>query len=300
MARYQPKRLDATLPNAAHGYEPRRLAGKAGAARAVLRRVPLVRILLVALALSLVAVMGGTAARYLKNWTDSSLATAENFYFTSDKLLGSDTPYHLTAEQDGNAHFAFTLQNYLVDAYPTPDRIAYTCEVTDEAGQKVSSTLKDGEAGDDGTLGGGSPQAVKKSLSCVIPASAFKKSDGTDQALTVTVRSSRPYVAQLTAKVSLAAGSDGIHWVVTDPGGDVRAVAVTLYNTNGQGRTGKLTWPSGGLELVPDATADTVPGADGSLTIPGGGAVSVVFLRKNMDSSFDEGDFNFQVTAVSP
>ncbi len=259
------------------------------------RRVPVVRLLLLAVALTAAAMLGGTVARYWQEWSNGSLATAENFYFVSDKLDGA--LHRLERDGDALARFSFTLQNYAVATHHTPSDISYTCTVTDSADSVVTEvrwSLDGSAAGADGTLTGTlSGQSDRESaLVCAIPVSAF----GTDgsETLTVTAQANTPYAATLRATVALGEGSAPVVLVVTDPGAKSGAVSVALYNVSGREQTGKLTCLTEALELAVDPTWETQPGADGTLTIPAGGAVSVVFLKRDTTRSFDESSFTFQ------
>lgn len=295
MARYKPKRL-STAPSTPHPRRPKHIGG-AQTRHRLLRRLPVVRLLLLVAALTAAAMLGGTAARYWKNWSDNTLVTAENFYFTSNKLGDRQTLYPLTPDEDGNATFAFTLQNYVVEDYPTKKAISYACAVTDASGSPVELQWKSGGADDDGVLPGGT--ATRKTLSCVIPASAFASAGG-DGELTVTVTSTKPYAKTLAAKVALSAGSGGVVLEVTEPSGNSGAVAVTLYNPGSQPRTGTLRLADlkdrEELVLAPDPTGEAVPGKDGKLTVPAQSAVSVVFLKKNVENHFDETKFVFEIS----
>lgn len=273
MARYRPKQFDPAP-----------------------RHMPVVRLLLLAALLVGTAALCGTAARYFKSWSDGSLVTAQNFCFTSDKL-GGGAPYPLEVDENGQAVFPFTLRNYLVKSHPTQGDITYTLSVTDAAGHPVSAQWQNGAAADNGTLPGGMDSL--KALRCLIPAAAFQDAEGNPRTLTVTAASTAPYAAALTAQVVLATGDGGVVWMVTDPGDGSGAVAVTLYNTGGLARAGTLSWPDADLELVPDPTGDVLPSAGGKLTVPAQSAVSVVFLKKNTERRFTEGDFGFQVSQGS-
>ncbi len=244
-------------------------------------------LLALAAALTLLAALGGTAARYWKDWSDNSLVIAEDFYFTSKELGGQR--YALPTDGE-RVEFSFTLQNYLVQGYHTPSDISYTCSLTDSAGDGVAGELrrKDGAA-DDGILPGGGNGP--RELTYTIPKAAFGP-EGKGE-LTVTVRSTKPYAATLTAQVTL--GAQDVHLVVTDPGERYGAVAVTLYNTGTEACTGTLRWPTGDdpalAPLAPDPTWEVDPHKP--LTVPAGEAVSVVFLKRSTLDSFTEGDFSF-------
>lgn len=255
--------------------------------RSTAHRPSALRLLILAAALTLVAALGGTAARYWKDWSDNSLITAENFYFTSKELDGR---LHTLSADGDQVAFSFTLQNYLVLGYHTPSDISYTCSLTDGKGGAVSGELKRGDgAADDGVFPGGANGS--RELVYTIPKSAFGPEGNRE--LTVAVRSTKPYAVQLTARLSL--GARDVHLVVTDPGGRYGAVAVTLYNTGTEPCTGRLSWPTGDdptlAPLAPDPTWAVDP--KNPLTIPAGETVTAVFLKRNTLDSFTEGDFSF-------
>lgn len=293
MARYQPKHLDRTLRPPVKRRTPKRLAPAS-------RKVPVVRSFLLAAALTGAAVLGGTAARYWKEWSNGSLVTAGNFYFTSRELNGG--VHRVAAAQ--RARFTFRLRNYVVAEHPTASTISYTCTVEDSEGNTVTDVGwyngdNESNAAGTGTLEGSFTGGSRgdRELTCAIPISAF----GTDGkgTVTVTAAAGSPYAATLTAKVTLSAGRGGVELVVTDPGGNSGAVSVALLdtgNTGGEDRTGVLTWPGEDLELVPDPTWETAVGADGAVTVPAGGAISVVFLKKDASRVFSESDFDFTIS----
>lgn len=266
------------------------------------RRAPVVRMLLLLAALTGMAMLGGTAARYWKEWSaKGSLFTAGNFYFASDELDGS--LHRLTEDAKGWAEFSFTLQNYIVENYPTESDISYTCTVKDGEETVTGVRWQDqGTAGDlfTGTLSKGADRREK--LTCFIPAAAFRE-NGEEKELTVIVEATQPYTATLRAKVTLAAGNSEVALVITDRGRESGAVSVALYNTSGKVKTGTLKWPSEGLELVPDPTWETLPdagedptlltGNSVELTIPADGVICVVFLKKDIAKTYN-GDTRFQ------
>lgn len=299
MARYQGKRLDRTRSGSAARRKPQRLQGDAAVSeRPAPHRLPVVRLLLLAVILTGVAMLSGTAARYWKEWSSSSLVTAKNFYFTSGELKGS--VYRLTATAEGRVEFPFTLRNYIVAEYPTQSEISYTCQVINSAGTAVADARwfnSDSTVAGTGTLSDsltGGPPGADRELTCSIPAEAFG-ADGRD-VLTLSVAATKPYTATLTAKLALAAGDGGVKLIVTDLAGRNNAVSVSLYNTSGQPCKGTLSWPTEDLKLAPDLTWEIPVEPDNTLTIPASGAVSVVFLKKNTEDTFSESDFRFTIS----
>lgn len=305
VARYQPGRLGVTLPRSSlyaqlKRGKPRRLRRGEAAPRRLARasrRLPVLRVLLLTVALTAAAMFGGTAARYIKEWANPSLVAAGSFYFTSDELDGS--LYHLSASGGTAVEFEFTLKNYLVDGYPTQHAIPYTCKVVDATGAAIAGVtwLKPNDRTQldaNGTLGSWNASTEKYDAAsttyvCSIPVTAF----GGDKELTVTAAAASPYAVTLTAKLRLSTGKVVLRVTDPDDGGASGAVAVTLFNTGDHDVTGTLTWPKTDLELVPDPTWSTAIADDGTLTVPKGEAVSVVFLVKNTMTGYTEDSFSF-------
>ncbi len=139
----------------------------------------------------------------------------------------------------------------------------------------------------------------------------------------VTVASSKPYVKEMTATVVLPGTNGGVEMTVTDLGQDFGAVSVTLYNTGGQACTGVLDWPgrdklyelkqiadptaraeaaaqaADALLLAPDPTWEGAVKSDGRVTIPGGGVVSVVLVKRDAQQTFNK-DSGFRFTPDTP
>ncbi len=269
-------------------------------------RLPVVRLLAVTMILTMIAMFGGTAARYLKDWSDSSLATPKSFYFTSQELDGA--LYHRPVGGNNRVEFSFTLQNYLVTGYPTKSKLTYTCRVTYELDGEVKEVTDVWwwrEVGSDSIKGTGTLTEAfdggeeKRTLNCSISADAFQAA----KELTVTVEAGEPYTATLTARVALEEKNGGVKLMVTDPGGNSGAVTVTLYNTSSEDYTVTLKWPTNAnlalAPLVPDKTRGVAVGEDGTISVPKGRAVSVVFLKRNITDRFSESDFPFTATPVS-
>lgn len=299
MVRYQYDRPDLDLTGPAEWPEaPVQATAPEGPETTVStrHRVPVLRLLLLAVTLAAAAVLGSTAARYLQEWSNGFLATAGNFHFTSDQLDGA--VYRLTEDASARASFSFTLRNYTVAGHPTESDISYTCTVTDgEGGEPLTgvrwldgdgANLADGTL--DGTLSRGGDRT--QTLRCSIPADDF----GADRTKTLYViaQASKPYAATLTARVTLVERRSDVTLVVTDPGPRSTAVSVALYNTGAQEVTGTLTCLTESLKPMPDPTWEKPLPDDGTLRIPAGGVVSVVFLKRDATVVYDESAFTFQ------
>ncbi len=304
MAQYQPRRLDTTLSAPAQGHPPRRVRrGRVKPKRlaATARRPSALGMLLLAAALTLTAALGGTAARYIREWSNSSLVTAGDFYFTSKELDGG--VHTVTANSSGKVNFSFTLQNYLIAGRGTPGDISYGCWVTNDDGPVEGVILQRTPARAEETLLGGQDDVVR--YDCAIPKAAFGTAG--EREVTVTVRSAAPYAATLTARLVLGSEED-VRLVVTDPGEGSGAVTATFYNTGGKDYRVTLRWPTNAdlshAPLEPDPTwevgltRDPAESGKGVFTIPAGQVTSVVFLKRSTQDAFTEADFPFTVTEI--
>jgi len=297
MARYEPKYLDRDLRTAA------------------------VRLFLAAVALTGIAALGGTAARYWAEWGERSLVTAGNFYFASQGLDGA--LHTEAAAADGYVRFSFDLRNYLVKGHPTESAVEYTCTVTDSGNGAVADTKwqeKDGTTITAGVAGGvlsetfpakaeGADTCKARELTCAIPVSAF--GDGREK-VTVTVASKKPYAKVLTAQVALSEGSGDVRLVVTDPGRTSGAVYVTLFDTGSAGGTGAeekkdrctVSWDlTSELVLVPDPTWEPKVELNAdkksfTVDVSKGEAVTVVLLKKFTTRTYSENDLALETVEV--
>lgn len=299
MASYQPRRLDTTLSVSVPGGPPRRLRrGRVKPKRlaAGTRRPSALGVLLLAAALTLTAALGGTAARYIRDWSNSALVTAGDFFFTSKELDGGI--HTVTANSSGKVNFSFTLQNYLIAGRGTPGDIAYGCSVTNSGGPVEGVILQRTPARAEETLLGGRDDVTR--YDCAIPKAAFG-AEGNGE-VTVTVRSTAPYAATLTARLVLGSEED-VRLVVTDPGDPSGAVTATFYNTGARDYRVTLHWPTNAdlshAPLAPDPTwevgltGDPTDSGKGVFTIPAGQVTSVVFLKRSTQDVFTEADFPF-------
>ncbi len=287
--------------------QARKSAETAAGRPSFLHRPPAVRLLLLAAVLAAAAMLGVTAARYLQDWSNNSLVTAGDFYFTSSELDG--TLHRISPDESGKTvPFTFTLKNYAVADFPTQNDIMYTCAAVNQAGDTVDVTWNDGgSTGSGGTIAG---KAVNdRTITCLIPVAAFG-ADGTDE-VTVSVVSTAPYAKTLTAQVALAAADSAVVMKVTDRKGSYGAVAVTFYNTGQkdclvEGLKLKVSEfyllaedsRDKDMRLVPDPTWETQATdatGTGTLLIPAQGTVSLVLLKRNTEDVYSESDFTYTV-----
>lgn len=225
------------------------------------RRVPAAAVLAVAVVLALA---GFAAARYVMQQQQDGLATATDFYFTSDYLKesGENATYFI---DPGTESFAVELRNYADDLRTTSGDISYKVETT-------YATATDAGAG---KLVGSAQSTAKVT---VTPNSEV-------QEFAVTATSTSPYAQTLTATFILAKGN---HYTVEDASGNTAAVLTMTCADSGGSIT--LNLPS---EVIPDATDGRV--SENTFTPVGSGVYSLVLLKA--DASLDlAGSGNFADT----
>ncbi len=313
MARYEPKRYNRTLLEPEGEHEPRRLRRGRQAPRRLTsshRRPPVARLLLLAAVLVTVAMLGRTTARYVTGWSNNSLVTAGDFCFESRELYVAGGEGVAFIDESGqNAVFTFTLRNYVVATRPAQHDIQYKCSVTaggTDVGNVTWTSRDRAEHPEEETLAG--KRAEEKEITCQIPLAAFN--NGSEVVL--TAETTAPYKKVLTAKVVLPGTTGEVVLFVTDPAAynfystdkNYSAVSVSLYNPSGQPQTVTLDWPGKGetdatkKELVPDPTWKTEMDENGRVTVPGGGVVTVVFLKRNTTVKYQAGE-NYSVVRIA-
>ena len=223
------------------------------------RRVPAAAALAVAVVLALA---GFAAARYVMQQQEDGLATATDFYFTSDYLKEGGASYYI---DPSTKDFAIDLRNYADDLRTTSGDISYKVETTNAAATDAGA----------GMLARGAQSTAKVT---VTPNSEV-------QEFTVTATSASPYVQTLTATFIRAKGN---HYTVEDASGNMAAV-LTMTCADSGGPI-MLDLPSG---VIPDATDDRVSG--NTFTPVDSGVYSLVLLKA--DASLDlTGSGNFADT----
>lgn len=224
------------------------------------RRVPAAAVLAVAVVLALA---GFAAARYVMQQQQDGLATATDFYFTSDYLKesGENATYYIDPSTDD---FTVELRNFADDLRTTSGGISYSVNATNASVASGSGMLK------------GTERSTAKVT--VTPSSGV-------QEFTVTATSTSPYAQELTATFIRAKGN---HYTVEDASGNTAAVLTMTCADSGGPIT--LDLPSG---VIPDATDGRV--SENTFKPVDSGVYSLVLLKA--DVSLDlTGSGNFADT----
>ena len=227
------------------------------------RRVPAAAVLAVAVVLALA---GFAAARYVMQQQQDGLATATDFYFTSDYLKesGENATYYIDPSTDD---FTVELRNFADDLRTTSGGISYSVNATNASVASGSGMLK------------GTERSTAKVT--VTPSSGV-------QEFTVTATSTSPYAQELTATFILANGN---HYTVEDASGNTAAVLTMTCADSGGPIT--LDLPS---EVIPDATDGRVR-SENMFTADGPGVYSLVLLKTNASLNLtDSGEFANKIT----
>ena len=225
------------------------------------RRVPAAAVLAVAVVLALA---GFAAARYVMQQQQDGLATATDFYFTSDYLKESSESATYYIDPSTN-DFTVELRNFADDLRFTSQGIDYKLTAEGAVVDPVS-----------GTMAGGTRDLATISV----------KPTAQD-AFTVTATSTSPYAQTLTATFIRAKGN---HYTVEDAPGNAAAVLTMTCADSGGLIT--LDLPPG---VVPDATDGRV--SENTFTADGPGVYSRVLLKTNASLNLtDSGEFANKIT----
>lgn len=219
---------------------------------------------------------GMTAARYVAQHQKAGIASAQDFYFTSDLLKENppaDTFYYMDPK---NGSFQINVYNYADSQRTTSVNIAYDYDIVN------------GKDGSSKTSGSGSLAGNTKSTG---PITVYPDQGGKD--VTVTVTTSSPYRKTLAATFKMTLGNQ---FLVDDQQGGTAAV-LTITCTD-LAKNIPVLLPNG---VIPDATDDRIVSAsDGSYLFksPGCGVYSLVLLKLNpsTDLSQDSTPFADQIT----
>lgn len=231
------------------------------------RRVPAAAVLAVVVVLALA---GFAAARYVIQQQQDGLATATDFYFTSDYLKESSesATYYI---DPGTKDLTVELRNFADDLRTTSGDISYSVSA-------VGATVTDTGVG---ALAKGVQSTAKITVAPSFGAQEF----------TVTATSTSPYAQELTAKFILAKGN---HYTVEDMSGNTAAV-LTMTCADSGGPI-KLVLPSG---VIPDATDSRVTGS--TFEADGPGVYSLVLLKTNKNADLSgSGEFANEITVGTP
>ncbi|WP_125142213.1 hypothetical protein [Clostridium transplantifaecale] len=220
---------------------------------------------------------GITAARYMAQHQKAGIASAQDFYFTSD-LLKENPPEGAFYYMDPEAgSFQVNVYNYADSQRTTSADIRYTY------------TIVNGTDGSSGSEGSGLLQGGVENTGLITVYPIQGSSD-----VTVTVTASSPYKKTLTATFKMTLGNQ---YLVEDHAGDTAAVLIITCTDSA--RDIPLLLPG---HVIPDATDDRVVTADGSYIFksPGSGVYSLVLLKLtpsadlSRDSTLFAGQINLQ------
>ena len=211
------------------------------------------------------AFAGIAVARYVLQYQQDGLATAKDFYFTSDYLKESseNASYFIDPK---TTSFSIKLSNSADAQRVTEGSIAYSVKASGATVTDSGSGTLPGSNRNDATL-------------TVVPM---------EDSFSVTVTSTSPYEKVLTATFERVSGD---RYRVEDAAGNTAAV-LTVTCTDG-GTPVSLKLPSG---VVPDATdSRVVASVDGSyaFTPAAPGAYSVVLLKSDKATSLAKEDTSF-------
>ncbi len=251
--------------------EKKRSMTRRGAHAAERRR--LLPIVALVTAAALLAFAGIAVARYLLQQEQDGLATAMDFYFTSDYLKesGEGAAYFIDPQ---TTSFDIVLSNSADSKRTTSGDIAYEVSATD-------ANVVDGGSG---VLAG--PSSSTATLT-VTPQNA-----GT---FTVIATSTKPYSKELAATFTRKKGN---HYKVEDALNNTAAVLTITCADSGGPVTIEL--PAG---VVPDTTDHRVGNEYGAWTFKpdSTGVYSLVLLKSNTTLNLTgEGDFANEITLSAP
>lgn len=203
-------------------------------------------------AAALLVFSGMAVARYVLQQQEDGVATAADFYLTSDYLKESSEGASYFIDPQA-ASVSIVLSNSADAQRFTTGDIAYDVEAS-------GATVTDGGSG---TLPGGVRSDVKLAVA------------PTEGSCTVTVTSRAPYAKVLAATFVQAQGN---RFRVEDAAGNAAAV-LTITCTDSGGPV-SLVLPAG---VVPDATDQRVTSANGACSFApdGPGVYSVVLLKSD-------------------
>ena len=216
-------------------------------------------------------------AKYVKEHGKQSKVVSDNFYFTSDYLSESAIPEHKIYGDS----VAFEIRNFIDSLRTNASDIVYTVSAS---GGTLSSN--------GGTLTGGTEKCAKITLTY--------SGEEAEKEITVTVKSSSPYVKELKAKFVFT--KPVLRYEITDSSGSYYAV---LYiHTANEAKTVTVNWDK--AELLIDETNDYVFGklnADknaASVDIPAHTTVKIAFFKNDITKDYSYALTKFDGTITMP
>ena len=202
-------------------------------------------------------------AKYVKEHGKQSKVVSDNFYFTSDYLSESAIPEHKIYGDS----VAFEIRNFIDSLRTNVANIEYTVSASD-------GTL----SSNGGTLTGGTEKCAKITLTY--------SGEEAEKEITVTVKSSSPYVKELKAKFVFT--KPVLRYEITDSVGSYFA---ELYiHTDNDAKTVTVNWNK--AELWIDETNDYVFGKlngtknSASVDIPAHTTVKIAFFKNDITKNY--------------
>lgn len=204
-----------------------------------------------------------TLAKYTTEQGKQSEIHSDEFYFTSDYLSESAIPEHKIYGDS----VAFEIRNFIDSLRTNVANIEYTVSASD-------GTL----SSNGGTLTGGTEKCAKITLTY--------SGEEAEKEITVTVKSSSPYVKELKAKFVFT--KPVLRYEITDSAGSYFA---ELYiHTANEAKTVTVNWNK--AELWIDETNDHVFGKlngaknSASVDIPAHTTVKIAFLKNDITKNY--------------
>lgn len=222
----------------------------------------------------LLSAAGATLAKYVNKASKNGTAAAVPFYFVSDKL-GESTPYYQISEpaEGETVELTFSLSNFVDELRCTEHPLNYTYWAENDSSGTISGTEHSGSLS-------GSFQT--ESITLTLEKAAF----GSEGAVTVTARSTEPYVKTVSARFGFTARQGELQWAVEEQEG---AVVLELFGGGNEAVT--VAWPD---TLLPDPMNELLSGAgSGEITFSPqpGVRYALTFLKKNPQNSYTKTDF---------
>lgn len=223
-------------------------------------------------------------ARYVTEHGKQSEVVSDNFYFTSDYLSESAIPeYKICGDS-----VSFEIRNYIDSYRVNASDIVYTVSAN------VGTLTQGGEPTSGGTINGGTKAAHTVTLTYTYSGAEVEKE------ITVTVRSSSPYVKELKAKFVFI--KPVLRYEITDSVGSYYA---ELYiHTANEAKEVTVKWDT--AKLLIDETNDYVFGkltADkktASISIPAHTTVKIAFFKNDITKDYSCGATRFDGTITMP
>ena len=224
-------------------------------------------------------------AKYVTEHGKQSKVVSDNFYFTSDYLSESTMiPEHKIYGDS----VSFEIRNYIDSYRVNASDIVYTVSAN------VGTLTQGGEPTSGGTINGGTKAAHTVTLTYTYSGAEVEKE------ITVTVRSSSPYVKELKAKFVFI--KPVLRYEITDSVGSYYA---ELYiHTANEAKEVTVKWDT--AKLLIDETNDYVFGkltADkktASIIIPAHTTVKIAFFKNDITKNYSCKATKFDGTITMP